>query len=69
MLRLDVLVREALEEDIGQGDVTTNATVPEDARCQARLVAKQEGVLTPGTIVSMTGFGSGFTWASAAVRW
>ena len=31
--------------------------------------AKQEGVLTPGTIVSMTGFGSGFTWASAAVRW
>jgi 3-oxoacyl-[acyl-carrier-protein] synthase-3 len=31
--------------------------------------AKQQGALTPGTIVSMTGFGSGFTWASAAVRW
>jgi len=31
--------------------------------------AKQRGELTPGTIVSMTGFGSGFTWASAAVRW
>jgi 3-oxoacyl-[acyl-carrier-protein] synthase-3 len=31
--------------------------------------AKQQGGLTPGTIVSMTGFGSGFTWASAVVRW
>jgi 3-oxoacyl-[acyl-carrier-protein] synthase-3 len=30
--------------------------------------AKQQGALTPGTIVSMTGFGSGFTWASAALR-
>jgi len=31
--------------------------------------AKQGGGLTPGTLVSMTGFGSGFTWASAVVRW
>ena len=31
--------------------------------------ARQRGELTPGTIVSMTGFGSGFTWASAVVRW
>jgi 3-oxoacyl-[acyl-carrier-protein] synthase-3 len=31
--------------------------------------AKQQGALIPGTIVSMTGFGSGFTWASAVVRW
>jgi 3-oxoacyl-[acyl-carrier-protein] synthase-3 len=31
--------------------------------------AKQQGELTPGTIASMTGFGSGFTWASAVVRW
>jgi 3-oxoacyl-[acyl-carrier-protein] synthase-3 len=30
--------------------------------------AKQQGALGPGTIVSMTGFGSGFTWASAVVR-
>ena len=28
--------------------------------------AKQRGELTPGTITSLTGFGSGFTWASAA---
>jgi 3-oxoacyl-[acyl-carrier-protein] synthase-3 len=31
--------------------------------------AKQQGALAPGTIASMTGFGSGFTWVSAVVRW
>jgi len=31
--------------------------------------SKQLGALTPGTIASLTGFGSGFTWASAVVRW
>lgn len=37
-------------EDIGQGDITTNLTVPEDARCRARLYAKQDGVLS-GAVV------------------
>ncbi|GMU93735.1 MAG: nicotinate-nucleotide diphosphorylase (carboxylating) [Candidatus Hydrogenedentota bacterium] len=46
MLTLRSLVREALLEDIGQGDVTTNATVPNGARCRARLHAKQDGVLS-----------------------
>lgn len=40
------LVRAALEEDIGREDITTNATVPPEARCEARLVAKQDGVLS-----------------------
>lgn len=40
------LVRDALTEDIGQEDVTTQRTVPRDARCEARLVAKQDGVLS-----------------------
>lgn len=40
------LVREALDEDIGQEDITTNQTVPPDARCEAQLVAKQDGVLS-----------------------
>jgi 3-oxoacyl-[acyl-carrier-protein] synthase III len=31
--------------------------------------AQREGVLTPGKIVSLTAFGSGFSWASAVVRW
>lgn len=40
------LVMAALEEDIGQEDITTNRTVPADARCRARLLAKQSGVLS-----------------------
>ncbi|MDJ0789883.1 MAG: beta-ketoacyl-ACP synthase III [Myxococcota bacterium] len=31
--------------------------------------ARREGSIEPGSIVSMTGFGSGFSWASAVVRW
>lgn len=46
MKDLSDLVREALAEDIGQGDITTNATVPADARCQAWLIGKQDGVLS-----------------------
>jgi 3-oxoacyl-[acyl-carrier-protein] synthase-3 len=29
----------------------------------------RNGLLAPGRLVCMTGFGSGFTWASAVVRW
>lgn len=43
---LQNLLRNALLEDIGQGDVTTEATVAEHARCRARLYAKQDGVLS-----------------------
>ncbi|HOD48676.1 MAG TPA: carboxylating nicotinate-nucleotide diphosphorylase [Candidatus Hydrogenedentes bacterium] len=46
MLGLRRLVREALGEDVGQGDVTTKLTVPADARCRVRLTAKQDGVLS-----------------------
>lgn len=40
------LVRMALEEDIGQEDITTTRTVPADAHCRVRLVAKENGVLS-----------------------
>ncbi len=43
---LEDLVERALMEDIGLRDITTEATVPADARCKARLVAKQNGVLS-----------------------
>ena len=39
------LVRAALEEDIGTGDVTTAATVPEDARARALITQKGPGVI------------------------
>ncbi len=40
------LIAKALEEDIGQEDITTTRTVPADLRCRARLWAKQDGVLS-----------------------
>ncbi len=46
MRLLKRLIMDALDEDIGQEDITTNRTVPADARCHARLVAKEDGVLS-----------------------
>ena len=45
MADLEALVRQALEEDIGAGDVTTAATVPPGARAVARIVQKAPGVI------------------------
>ena len=42
---MDAIVRHALDEDVGSGDVTTRATVPPDARARARITQKQPGVL------------------------
>lgn len=39
------LVRDALDEDLGAGDVTTAATVPAGARGRARLLARAAGVV------------------------
>ena len=39
------LIDAALAEDVGSGDVTTLATVPESARAEAEIVAKEEGIL------------------------
>ncbi len=38
-------MRRALAEDIGNGDVTSAATVPEGARARARIVQKEPGVV------------------------
>lgn len=43
---LDDLLERALEEDVGAGDVTTEAVVQPGTRGQARLVAKAAGVLS-----------------------
>jgi nicotinate-nucleotide pyrophosphorylase (carboxylating) len=39
-------IRQALSEDIGSGDVTTDSIVPSAARAYARVVAKQDGVVS-----------------------
>jgi nicotinate-nucleotide pyrophosphorylase (carboxylating) len=42
---VDEIVARALEEDLGHGDVTTDALIPDALRARAVLLAKEEGVL------------------------
>ncbi len=44
-LELERIVREALAEDVGTGDVTTEATVDAPATCEAQILLKQPGVV------------------------
>lgn len=45
MATLDELIRMALEEDLGDGDHTSLATIPEGTQGKAELIVKEEGVL------------------------
>jgi nicotinate-nucleotide pyrophosphorylase (carboxylating) len=47
-------VGRALAEDLGAGDVTSEATVPEGARARARIVQKQPGVVFGLEVVGET---------------
>jgi nicotinate-nucleotide pyrophosphorylase (carboxylating) len=42
---IEALVARALAEDLGEGDITAEATVPEQARGRARIVQKAPGVV------------------------
>ncbi len=42
---VEELVARALAEDLGEGDVTAEATVPEEAQARARIVQKEPGVI------------------------
>lgn len=47
---LDAVVRRGLAEDLGSGDVTTEATIPSRTRAEAVFVSKADGVLA-GTVM------------------
>lgn len=51
MFEVERIVRQALQEDIGLGDVTTQATIEPGTQAQAELVAKEDFVLS-GTEVA-----------------
>jgi nicotinate-nucleotide pyrophosphorylase (carboxylating) len=51
---IEELVGRALAEDLGEGDITSEATVPEEARARARIVQKQPGVVYGLAIVTET---------------
>ena len=42
---LDSILRSALEEDMGTGDITTLTTIPDDARAHGRYIAKESGII------------------------
>ncbi len=48
---VESLIRAALEEDLGRGDLTTRLTVDPGVAGRAEIVAKQAGVLAGGPIV------------------
>lgn len=45
LLDLETVVARALAEDVGGGDLTSEATVPAEARARARIVQKRPGVV------------------------
>jgi nicotinate-nucleotide pyrophosphorylase (carboxylating) len=54
MADLRELVAAALAEDVGAGDVTSEATVPAEARGRARIVQKESGVVFGLGVVAET---------------
>ncbi len=57
------LVRRALDEDVGSGDVTTNATVEEATRARALIVQK-----APGVVYGLDAAEAAFTLLDPAAR-
>lgn len=49
--RAKILIRAALREDVGRGDVTTEALVPTELRGEAVIEARSEGVLAGSEVV------------------
>lgn len=43
--QLDNIIRRALDEDIGDGDITTVSTIPTNAILTGTFVAKESGVI------------------------
>ena len=44
-MTIDDIIEQALLEDIGEGDHTSLATIPNDYKGKAHLIAKEEGIL------------------------
>ena len=58
------LPREKLRNNIQRYGHCSAASIP-----LLLAEAEAEGALARGQLISMTAFGSGFSWASALVRW
>lgn len=45
-LLIDKIIRNALEEDLGWGDVTTESTIPSDVQIRGNFTAKEDGIIS-----------------------
>jgi len=52
MFGIERLIQTALEEDIGLGDLTTEATIERDAQARAELVAKDDFILAGNDVAA-----------------
>jgi nicotinate-nucleotide pyrophosphorylase (carboxylating) len=52
--QIDAILKYALEEDIGTGDITTLSTIPENARAHGKYIAKDDGILCGINVVKRT---------------
>lgn len=55
-MKIDDLIREAIAEDLGNGDHTSLATIPEGSAGKARLLVKENGILA-GSAIARKVFG------------
>lgn len=52
--QVELIIENALKEDIGEGDVTTDLLYREDIRCDAIIQAKEEGIIAGLPIAERT---------------
>ncbi len=43
--KIDSIIKNALNEDVGSGDITTDTIFPPDAKCEAQIIAKEKGII------------------------
>jgi len=49
-MKIDEFIRNAIAEDVGDGDHTSNACIPFDAVGRARIIIKEDGILSGNSI-------------------
>lgn len=62
--QVDLIIENALKEDIGARDVTTDLLFPEDSRCNAIIQAKEQGIVAGLPIAKRT-----FRSLSNDIKW
>ena len=51
---IDAAIRQASKEDIGAGDVTGDAIIPEESNCSGSIVAKESGIVAGIAVAEQT---------------